>query len=184
MDSQCWHAAGYWLDDHGSCPMPVWRWIVWTVAKSPPVRWRRGTLSSHLESRRLWFRGSSRACFRALLWFPDYKHFGFQGLHVANGGEDRSFHLMEGSGTNPDIRSSPLIPPPRGGAASGRTGAVKRTGDGREQRGCTASRTTHPLSGVGLPLSYSDFHVKPTGRGRDWKSPPAISLRPCHFVRI
>jgi len=32
------------------------------------------------------------------LWFPKvYEHFGFQGLHVANGGEDRSFHLMEGS---------------------------------------------------------------------------------------
>ena len=31
------------------------------------------------------------------LWFPDYEHFGFQGLRVANGGEDRSFHLTEGS---------------------------------------------------------------------------------------
>ena len=54
-----------------------------------------------------------------LLWFPDYEHFGFQGLHVANGGEDRSFRFMEGSvglvGTNPDIGPSPLIPPPRGG---------------------------------------------------------------------
>ena len=46
-------------------------------------------------------------------------------------------------GTNPDIRPSPLIPAPRGGAASNRTGAVKRTGDGREQRGWTAPRTTH-----------------------------------------
>jgi len=80
---------------------------------------------------------------------------GFQGLHVANGGEDRSFHFMEGSvvGTNPDVGPSPLIPPPRRGAASNRTGAVKRTGDGREKRGWTAPRTTHPLSGVGLSLS-------------------------------
>jgi len=34
---------------------------------------------------------------QCFLWFPDYEHFGFQGLHVANGGEDRSFHLTEGS---------------------------------------------------------------------------------------
>jgi len=36
----------------------------------------------------------------------------------------------------------------------------------------TASRTTHPLSGDGLPLSYNDFQVKPTAqaRGRDWKA--------------
>jgi len=31
------------------------------------------------------------------LWFPNYEHFGFQGLHVANGEEDRSFRPMEGS---------------------------------------------------------------------------------------
>jgi len=31
-----------------------------------------------------------------LLWFPDYKHFGFKGLHVANGGEDdRLFHVWK-----------------------------------------------------------------------------------------
>jgi len=29
--------------------------------------------------------------------FTDYEHFGFQGLHVANGWKDRSFHLTEGS---------------------------------------------------------------------------------------
>jgi len=46
---------------------------------------------------------------------------------------------------------------------------VKRTGDGRQQRGWTAPWTTHPLSRVGLPLSYSDFPVKSTGRGRDGK---------------
>ena len=32
------------------------------------------------------------------LWFPNYEHFGFQGLHVANanGEEDRSFRPIEG----------------------------------------------------------------------------------------
>ena len=34
---------------------------------------------------------------KRFLWFPDYGRFGFQGLYVANGGQDRSFHLVEGS---------------------------------------------------------------------------------------
>jgi len=38
--------------------------------------------------------------------FPNYEHFGFQGLHVANGGENRSFHLMEGP---VPIRTSGLV---------------------------------------------------------------------------
>jgi len=25
---------------------------------------------------------------QCFLWFPDHEHFGFQGLHAANGGED------------------------------------------------------------------------------------------------
>ena len=43
---------------------------------------------------------------QCFLWFPDYEHFGFQGLHVANGGEDCSFHLTEGS---VPIRTSGLV---------------------------------------------------------------------------
>jgi len=57
-----------------------------------------------------------------ILWFPNYEHFGFQGLHVANEGEDLSFgfqglhvanegedlsfHLVEGS---VPIRTSGLV---------------------------------------------------------------------------
>ena len=45
---------------------------------------------------------------------PNYEHFGLQGLHVANGGRPLtpSYGRL---GTNPYIRPSPLIPPPRGG---------------------------------------------------------------------
>ena len=47
-----------------------------------------------------------------------------------------------------------------------------------EQPGWTPPRTTHSFSGDGLPLSYSDFHVKPTGQGRDWKAEvKALSFR-------
>jgi len=129
---------------HGAVAVPVWRWNVglWLKArhdddldKSPLTR---STAISYGS-------GAPTVCvLQCFLWFPDYEHFGFQGLHVANGGEDRSFHFKEGSvvGTNPDVRPSPLIPTPRRGAASNRTGAVKRTGDGREKRGWIAPRTT------------------------------------------
>jgi len=84
--------------------------------------------------------------------------------------EGKTTHSIYGRfNTNPDIRPSPLIPPPRGGGCEYLQCAVKRTGDGREQRGWTAPRTTHPLSGVGLPLLYSRSKVKLTGRGRGWK---------------
>jgi len=81
------------------------------------------------------------------------------------------------------------------GAARSCTRCSKTNGRWPRERRWTASRTTHPLSGDGLPLSYSDFQVKPTGfTWRDWKElmahvegierPPATSLRLCHFVRI
>jgi len=58
------------------------------------------------DSHRLWFYGSNRYVLQCLLSFLIYEHFGFQGLHVANGGEDRSFHLVKGSAT---IQTSGLV---------------------------------------------------------------------------
>ena len=45
------------------------------------------------------------ACFNACSGFLTM-NTGFQSLHVANGGEDRSFHFMEGS---VPIRTSGLV---------------------------------------------------------------------------
>ena len=148
----------YWLDDHGAVAVPVWRWNVglWLKARhdddldeSPLTR---STAISYGS-------GAPTVCvFQCFIWFPDYEHFGFQGLRRRG----RPLISFQGRlGTNPDIRPSPLIPPPRGGAASNRTGVVKRTRDRREQRGWTI----YPLSGVGLPLSPKQIK----GRGRGWK---------------
>jgi len=80
--------------------------IYWIVAKKPAMTM---TSTSHPSLDRQ-PSASSRAptvyVLQRFLWVPNYERFGFQGLHVANGGEDCSFHLMEGS---VPIRTSGLV---------------------------------------------------------------------------
>ena len=80
----------------------------WIVAKKTRHESARRAFASLTRSTAIGYgsRVPTVYVLQRFLWFPDYEHFGFQGLHVANGGEDCSFHLTEGS---VPIRTSGLV---------------------------------------------------------------------------
>ena len=78
----------------------------WIVVKKPAMT----MTSTRYRTRSTAIGCGSRAptvyVLQRFFWYPNYEHFRFQGLHVANGGEDRSFRLIEGS---VPIRTSGLV---------------------------------------------------------------------------
>jgi len=111
--------------------------------------------------------------FQCFLWFPDYEHFGFQGLRRRG----RPLIPFQGRlGTNPDIGPSPLIPPPRGGAASIRT----RCGEtnGRRPRAAWVdcfSNHTH-LEWSCAPTLVNQFPGKAHRPRNGMKNPPHYGI--------
>ena len=105
-----------------------------------------------------------------LLWFPDCEHSGFQNLHVANGGEDRTVHGR--FGINADMRPSQLIPRARGGGCK----YPYRRGEanGRRSRAawvdCFSNHT--PLEWRRAPTVGQRFPSKAYRPRNGLKSPP------------
>jgi len=87
--------ACYWLDDRGCTPCRY---------DGEMTSTRCSLLARQPSAMVLWLH--TVCVLQCVLWFPDYEHFSFQGLHVTNGGEDCSFHLMEGS---VPVRTSGLV---------------------------------------------------------------------------
>ena len=90
----------------------------------------------------------------------------------------KTVHSSNGRfGTNPGIRSSPLIPLPRGGAVSICT--VCGETNGRRPRAawvdCSSNHTPLEWSWA-LTLERQISKVRPTSRGRDWTAHPSKGL--------